>query len=58
MASSLLFMGQFSLFTYVRPFLETIMAVHGATISLILLVIGAAGFIGTSLCRGMMCTCR
>ncbi|WP_341644849.1 MFS transporter [Thauera sp. SDU_THAU2] len=49
LASSLLFMGQFSLFTYVRPFLETVTGVHGATISLILLVIGAAGFIGTLL---------
>jgi len=49
LASSLLFMGQFSLFTYVRPFLETVTGVHGATISLMLLVIGAAGFIGTAL---------
>lgn len=49
LASSLLFMGQFSLFTYVRPFLETVTGVHGAAISLILLVIGVAGFIGTVL---------
>ena len=49
LASSLLFMGQFALFTYVRPFLETVTDVHGATISLLLLVIGAAGFIGTVL---------
>jgi predicted MFS family arabinose efflux permease len=49
LASSLLFMGQFGLFTYVRPFLETVTHVHGASISLILLVIGAAGFIGTLL---------
>ncbi|MGE0807821.1 MAG: MFS transporter [Burkholderiaceae bacterium] len=49
LASSLLFMGQFSLFTYVRPFLETVTGVHGAAISLLLLVIGAAGFIGTAL---------
>lgn len=49
LASSLLFMGQFSLFTYVRPFLETVTGVHGAAISLVLLVIGAAGFIGTVL---------
>lgn len=47
LASSLLFMGQFSLFTYIRPFLETITGVQGTGISLILLVIGAAGFIGT-----------
>lgn len=49
LASSLLFMGQFGLFTYVRPFLETVTNVHGTTISLLLLVIGAAGFIGTVL---------
>jgi predicted MFS family arabinose efflux permease len=49
LASSLLFMGQFGLFTYVRPFLETVTGVHGATISLVLLVIGAAGFAGTAL---------
>lgn len=49
LASSLLFMGQFSLFTYVRPFLETVTAVHGSTISVVLLIIGAAGFIGTVL---------
>lgn len=49
LASSVLFMGQFGLFTYVRPFLETVTGVHGATISLFLLVLGAAGFIGTVL---------
>lgn len=32
MASSLLFMGQFSLFTYVRPFLETVTGVRSTTI--------------------------
>lgn len=49
LASSLFFMGQFGLFTYVRPFLETVTNVHGATISLFLLVLGAAGFVGTVL---------
>ncbi|PRD13339.1 MFS transporter [Pantoea coffeiphila] len=49
LASSLLFMGQFGLFTYIRPFLETVTDVHGTNISLILLVIGAAGFTGTLL---------
>ncbi len=49
LASSLLFMGQFALFTYVRPFLETVTGVHGSQISLVLLVIGVAGFIGTLL---------
>jgi len=49
LASSLLFMGQFGLFTYIRPFLETITKVADSTISLILLIIGAAGVIGTML---------
>jgi predicted MFS family arabinose efflux permease len=49
LASSLLFMGQFGLFTYVRPFLETVTGVQGTSISLVLLVIGATGFIGTVL---------
>jgi predicted MFS family arabinose efflux permease len=42
------FMGQFALFTYVRPFLETVTHVQVSTLSLILLVIGVAGFIGTA----------
>ena len=41
------FMGQFALFTYLRPFLETVTHVSVSTLSLILLVIGVAGFIGT-----------
>lgn len=49
LASSLFFMGQFALFTYVRPFLENVTELHGTNISLVLLVIGAAGFIGTLL---------
>lgn len=48
-ASSLMFMGQFALFTYLRPFLETVTAVQGTTISFYLLITGAAGFIGTVL---------
>ncbi|MDR7345334.1 putative MFS family arabinose efflux permease [Pantoea alhagi] len=43
------FMGQFTLFTYIRPFLETVTRVDAATVTLILLVIGGAGFIGTTL---------
>ncbi|WP_309954097.1 MULTISPECIES: MFS transporter [Variovorax] len=43
------FMGQFALFTYVRPFLETVVGVGVSTLSLILLVIGVAGFAGTAL---------
>lgn len=43
------FMGQFALFTYVRPFLETVTHVNVSTLSLILLVIGVTGLIGTAL---------
>lgn len=43
------FMGQFALFTYLRPFLETVTHVDVSTLSLVLLGIGVAGFIGTSL---------
>jgi predicted MFS family arabinose efflux permease len=41
------FMGQFALFTYLRPFLETVTLVDATTLSLILLVIGVAGLGGT-----------
>ncbi|EOF4706000.1 MFS transporter [Klebsiella oxytoca] len=47
LACGLFFMGQFALFTYVRPFLETVTRVDTSGLSLILLVIGGAGFIGT-----------
>jgi len=43
------FMGQFVLFTYVRPFLETVTRVNVATLSMMLLTLGIAGFIGTTL---------
>ncbi|OJH29101.1 MFS transporter [Enterobacter kobei] len=48
-ACSLFFMGQFALFTYVRPFLETVTHVSASGLSLILLAIGIAGFVGTLL---------
>ncbi|VUS42958.1 Purine ribonucleoside efflux pump NepI [Klebsiella pasteurii] len=47
LACGLFFMGQFTLFTYVRPFLETVTGVSASGLSLILLAIGIAGFIGT-----------
>lgn len=47
LACGLFFMGQFALFTYVRPFLETVTHVSAAGLSLILLTIGVAGLIGT-----------
>jgi len=43
----LLFMGQFALFTYLRPFLETITRVDAAMLSILLLILGLAGLIGT-----------
>lgn len=43
------FMGQFALFTYVRPFLETVTQVDVSTLPLILLAMGVAGFIGSVL---------
>ncbi|WP_237596283.1 MFS transporter [Acetobacter indonesiensis] len=48
-AVSLFFMGQFTLFTYVRPFLEDVAHVDVRTLSLILLSMGISGFIGTVL---------
>ncbi|WP_061934733.1 MFS transporter [Aureimonas sp. AU22] len=44
----LFFTGQFALFTYLRPFLETVTSVDVSTMSLILLAIGVAGLAGTS----------
>ncbi len=48
-AVSFFFMGQFTLFTYVRPFLEVVAHVDVSTLSLILLLMGISGFIGTML---------
>lgn len=48
-AVSIFFMGQFALFTYLRPFLETVTHVSVSTLSLMLLIIGVAGFVGTTL---------
>ncbi|ENY2727363.1 MFS transporter [Salmonella enterica] len=47
LACALFFMGQFALFTYVRPFLETVPRVNTSGLSLIFLAIGVAGFVGT-----------
>lgn len=43
------FMGQFALFTYLRPFLEEVTHIGVSNLSLILLVIGVAGFVGTAI---------
>ncbi|NGM48986.1 MFS transporter [Caulobacter sp. 602-2] len=46
-AVAVLFAGQFALFTYIRPFLETVTRVDVSSLSLILLALGAAGLVGT-----------
>ncbi len=48
------FMGQFALFTYLRPYLETVTHMDVAQVTLVLLVIGSAGFIGTLLIGGII----
>jgi predicted MFS family arabinose efflux permease len=53
-AVSLFFMGQFALFTYLRPFLESVTHVGVSTLSLMLLVLGIAGFVGTALIGGFL----
>ena len=49
LAVSLSFMGQFALFTYLRPFLEQVTGVNVSVLSAMLLIVGLAGIIGTSL---------
>ncbi|MHC5128031.1 MFS transporter [Pseudomonas inefficax] len=53
-AVAFLFMGQFTLFTYLRPFLETVTHVDVPTLSLLLLIIGAAGLVGTMLAGSLV----
>lgn len=48
LAVGVFFMGQFALFIYLRPFLETVTQVDVSTLSLMLLTLGVAGFIGTT----------
>jgi predicted MFS family arabinose efflux permease len=47
MAVALLFAGQFALFTYLRPFLENVTQLSVSLLSLILLIMGGAGLVGT-----------
>jgi predicted MFS family arabinose efflux permease len=53
-AVGVFFMGQFVLFTYLRPFLEAVTGVDVPTLSMMLLVIGVAGFVGTALIGGLI----
>jgi predicted MFS family arabinose efflux permease len=55
-AMLLLFMGQFALFTYLRPFLENVTHVDVSALSLLLLVVGVSGLIGTSLIGTLLTT--
>jgi predicted MFS family arabinose efflux permease len=48
-AVSLFFMGQFTLFTYLRPFLEGVTHAGVSTLSLLLLLLGVAGLAGTTI---------
>jgi predicted MFS family arabinose efflux permease len=52
--AGLFFMGQFALFTYLRPYLETVAHVGVSTLSLLLLAIGVAGFAGTVMIGGVL----
>ncbi|MFC3692246.1 MULTISPECIES: MFS transporter [Methylopilaceae] len=53
-AAAFFFMGQFTLFTYLRPFLETVTHVDVPTLSVMLLVMGVSGFVGTLLIGGLL----
>jgi predicted MFS family arabinose efflux permease len=46
-AVGLLFAGQFALFTYLRPFLDNVTELSVSLLSLVLLIMGAAGLAGT-----------
>lgn len=47
MACAAFFMGQFALFTYVRPFLERVTHAGVPAVPWVLLAIGVSGFVGT-----------
>jgi predicted MFS family arabinose efflux permease len=53
-AAMLLFAGQFALFTYLRPFLESVTRLDVSMLSLVLFLLGAAGLLGTALVGRMM----
>lgn len=46
-ACAAFFMGQFALFTYIRPFLEAVTHAGSTALPLMLLAIGASGVVGT-----------
>jgi predicted MFS family arabinose efflux permease len=54
LAVSLFFLGQFALFTYLRPFLESVTQLGVSALSLMLLLVGVAGFVGTTAIGGFL----
>jgi predicted MFS family arabinose efflux permease len=54
LAVGMFFMGQFALFTFIRPFLETVTAVAVPTLSAMFFVLGIAGLIGTVFIGGLL----
>jgi predicted MFS family arabinose efflux permease len=54
LAVAALFAGRFAVFTYLRPFLETVTGASPSTLSLFLLLIGVAGLVGSILIGGML----
>ena len=53
-ACAAFFMGQFALFTYLRPFLETVTHLSVSALSWVLLGIGVSGVIGTAAIGGIL----
>lgn len=55
-STALLFMGQFALFTYLRPFLERVTGLEISMLSLVLLIMGLAGIAGTYVISRLLTT--
>lgn len=55
-STALLFMGQFALFTYLRPFLEQVTGLNISMLSLVLLIMGLAGIGGTYVISRLLAT--
>lgn len=49
-----LFMGQFSIFTYLRPFMEIVTGASVSELSFVLLLLGGAGLVGTWLIGALL----
>lgn len=55
-STAMLFMGQFSLFTYLRPYLEQVTGLNVSMLSLVLLIMGLAGIGGTYVISRLLTT--